>query len=54
MGTADTRNPDGDEGLKHCFGGDLRGRECLRPKGEVRQYRRPEETGSGPTRSICT
>ena len=29
--TAETSNPDGDEGLRDCFGGDLRERECLRP-----------------------
>jgi hypothetical protein len=33
MGTSDKRNPDGDEGLRDCFGSDLR-KECLRPKGK--------------------
>ena len=33
MGTAETSNPDGDEGLRDCFGGDLRERKCLRPTG---------------------
>jgi len=33
LGTAETSNPDGDEGLSNCFGGDVRQRECLRPTG---------------------
>ena len=52
--TAETSNPDGDEGFSDFFGGDV----SLRPTGvsveAVKQYRKPEETGSGPSRSICT
>jgi len=33
LGTAETSNPDGDEGFSHCFGVDVRRRECLRPTG---------------------
>jgi len=57
LGTAETSNPDGDEGFRDCFGGDVRRRECLRPTGvliAVRQNWKPEETGSGPSRSTCT
>jgi hypothetical protein len=31
LGTAETSNPDRDEGLRYCFGGDFREKECLRP-----------------------
>jgi len=30
----ETRNPDGDEGFRDCFGGNLREMDCLRPKDE--------------------
>jgi hypothetical protein len=33
LGTAETSNPDGDEGLRDCFCGDLREWVCLRPAG---------------------
>ena len=33
LGTAEKSNPDGDEDLRDCFGGDLRERECLRSTG---------------------
>ena len=33
LGTAETSNPDGDEGFSDCFGGKVRQRECLRPMG---------------------
>ena len=33
LGTAETSNPDGDEGFSDCFGGDVRQRECLKPTG---------------------
>jgi hypothetical protein len=31
--TVETSNPRGDESLSDCFGGDMRQKECLRPKG---------------------
>jgi len=31
--TAESSNPDGDEGFSDCFGDDVRQRECLRPTG---------------------
>jgi len=31
LGAAETGNPDRDEGLSDCFGGNVRQRECLRP-----------------------
>ena len=31
LGTAETSDPDGDEGFSNCFDSDIRQRECLRP-----------------------
>jgi hypothetical protein len=57
LGTAETSNPDGNESFSDCLGGDVRGSasgQLLYLSMEVRQYTKPEETGSSPTRSICT
>ena len=63
LGTAETGNPDGDEGFSDSFGGDVRQRGCLRPMGisvdggeavpEARRHRQSPYQGNMHMRETC-